>query len=217
MKEKLPTERELESLVKSYATGNKRSFDKLYPSILPVINMVLSNRRKYFSAGEREDVAQDLWIHVMKRIVYWEPERGSFKNFLYSCLENKLINFMRKNEKSFGRLVSVEGEDFDSLSPEVRHSPEDVIIDFIESNKTEDLELYVSTRFTDFPEVYLLRRVCVSLYMKTFYRSKSAIVAEFKAATGMTSERVKFLVDYFLVSIRLAILEEGCRKGYALT
>lgn len=218
MKEKSLSEKEIESLVKSYAGGNKRAFEKLHPNILTVINMVMSNKRKYFSPNDKDDVAQDLWIHAMRRVIYWEPTRGSFKNFLYSCLENKLINFVRKNERSFGKTVGFDVDEFDRMSMDVMSlDEEEDLIDFIGSSQLDELEVYVSTRFLDFPEIYLLRRVCTSLYMKTFYRSKSMIIAEFKGATGMTSERIRFLIDYFLVAIRMAVWEEGCRKGYALT
>ena len=55
------------------------------------------SRRYTFGFYDREDIEQECFIIGMEVLDKYDEESGSLENFLYTCLNNSMKNFLRKN------------------------------------------------------------------------------------------------------------------------
>ncbi len=52
-------------------------------------------RRKGFSKTDREDIAQELWLHVWANIGKFDPDRASERTFIVRIIESKAASIAR--------------------------------------------------------------------------------------------------------------------------
>lgn len=77
--------------------------------------------RYTFGFYDREDIEQECFILALEALAKYDPSLGSLENFLYTHLNNRMKNFLRKNyyRKSFS-CVHCGGQDPDCESCERR-------------------------------------------------------------------------------------------------
>ena len=66
---------------------------------LPTIQKIAKNLAKKYSFGyyDSEDIEQECFIFALEAIINYDSNKGSFENFLYSHLSNRLKNLLRNN------------------------------------------------------------------------------------------------------------------------
>ncbi|HSN20478.1 MAG TPA: sigma-70 family RNA polymerase sigma factor [Usitatibacter sp.] len=95
----------------SYAGGDARAFEALYVRHKgPLYRFVL---RSVKSAGEAEELAQEIWIKVIGARAGYEP-RAKFTTWLFSIAHNRLVDHWRARGLA---LVSLDDPDDDPPEP----------------------------------------------------------------------------------------------------
>ena len=194
-------ENEIEFLVKSYLSGDSSSFAKLTPFLQKIVSQVVRSRVVSYSREMSEDIQQECWIEVIKNLKRWDPERGSLKNFLFACFSNRALTYIHRNSPR-SPTVSIEEIPESELGESHIHLYRD------------DLIFNVKSRIRDFTTDYVLRRVCVAIYIGVFDRYRMRIFNEIKETTGLSPKRLYFLIDYSLVTIRRYFVENGWNREY---
>jgi RNA polymerase sigma-70 factor (ECF subfamily) len=106
-----------ETLMLGYARGDARAFEALYTRHKgPLFRFVLRSVR---SAGEAEELAQEIWMRIVGARASYEP-RAKFTTWLYSIAHNRLVDHWRARGLA---LVSLDG-DADDDPPEPAAGPE---------------------------------------------------------------------------------------------
>lgn len=55
-------------------------------------------RRPGFCLSDREDIEQDLWVHLLLRLPQFNPNRGSLKTFIARVIERRVISLIRHRQ-----------------------------------------------------------------------------------------------------------------------
>lgn len=189
-------ESEIRVYVQSYLNGDTTAFIKLSPYLEKIIHRVVRSRAPSSSRESLEDIRQECWIESIKNLVRWDPERGSLKNFLFACFSNRALTYIHRNTD---RSHTVAIEDV----------PEGELGESTIANTSGDLNFSMDSRLRDFCADYVLRRVCVAIYIGVFDRFRKRIFNELKDTTGLSAKKLYFLIDYALVTIRKHFVEYG--------
>lgn len=67
-------------------------------------------RKEQFSPSDREDIAQDLWLHLCRRLTRYSEERGTIYAFVTTVLERRtatLIRFAAAEKRDLARCSSL--------------------------------------------------------------------------------------------------------------
>lgn len=78
--------------------------------------------RKYFLlSGEKEDLIQEGMIGLYKAIRHFSEEKGSFKSFAKTCIENQIVEAIRKTNRQKNMIlkgsISLEKDGVENLLP----------------------------------------------------------------------------------------------------
>jgi len=172
------------------------AFNKLAPYLDTIIHRVVRTRALSSSHQSVEDIRQECWIDALKNLSRWDAARGSLKNFLFACFSNRALTYIHRNSD---RYSTVPIEDV----------PEAELGNSTISNQSQDLNFSVDSRLRNFSADYVLRRVCVAVYIGVFDRFRKRIFNELRDTTGLSAKRLYFLVDYSLVTVRRHFVEYG--------
>ncbi len=70
-------------------------------------------RRQEFGAAERDDVQQDLWLHLMTKAHYFDPQRGSPHAFVERVVCSGVSVILRQRRRQrrlpWSQAISLEG------------------------------------------------------------------------------------------------------------
>ena len=98
---------QLEEAVKKFQAGNEGSFDIIYKSVSKTA-FILVNSFFPEERSEHEDIVQDIFIHIYKKIGLYDPERASFTTWFQKVAENKCIDRYRAMKKKNASTISIE-------------------------------------------------------------------------------------------------------------
>lgn len=211
-------EPEIEALVAGYKAGDQTATDALVVYIKKLIKQVLHTKKFPGYHDHLEDLEQECWIDALKNLPKWRPERGTLKNYFFQCFINRAKLYLyrtlqvhRDGLRVWHSPAFVE-EWCDNGGGQTREPPE--VIDVAPASDILPTELLVSipSRFAGARESYVLRKVCTAVYLRVFDGTRGKIVADLRRITGLGAKRLKFLIDYSLVAIRLYGLGAECRE-----
>lgn len=182
--------------MQAYLRGDMRAFSKLSPYVDKIIYRVIRSRALSSSRESCEDIRQECWIEAIKNLPRWDPDRGTLKNFLFACFSNRALTYIHRNSDKYS---SVPIEDV----------PEGDLGESTISSSPGDLNFFLNSRMRNFCTDYILRRICVAIYIGVFDRFRKRIFNELKELTGLSTNKLYFLFDYSLVTIRKHFVEYG--------
>ncbi len=172
----------------AYIAGNNAAFDSIHGYLNSLIRSFIYSRR--YSENIVDDLKQECWVEILEKLHRWDPERGSLKTFLYKCLSNRIASYFRRN-KSDNRSLMVE-----DVEPYINHEDKSA------APVEQYLSIKVHTRFNGALAVYIIRRIGVALYFRSFDRNRKQIINELCKLSGRPPKEIDFLVDYALVVLR---------------
>jgi RNA polymerase sigma-70 factor (ECF subfamily) len=53
--------------------------------------------KENFSPSDRDDIAQDLWLHLLERLEKFDPEKGTIFAFIQTVVERKTVSILRRH------------------------------------------------------------------------------------------------------------------------
>lgn len=183
-------DKRIEELVKAYLAGDKSKFSELHAVIEPLIKFIVKTRSKTSTSQDREDYMQECWLKALTNLAKWNPERGTLKNFLFACFTNKIICLFRAKKDEC-------------------HLSESMLENLVIEQEMTAVELQVelSTRFTEPAEKYIMQNVGVAMYLKTYDKRRERLKRELYRITRMPRARISFLMDYTAYKMRKFSLE----------
>ena len=100
---------ELEKAVARFQNGDQTAFDTIYKGVVKNAIVLV---KSFFPNEEanHEDIIQDIFIHVYKKINLYEPEKASFVTWFQKVAENKCIDRYRALQKKAKKLTFVSME-----------------------------------------------------------------------------------------------------------
>jgi RNA polymerase sigma-70 factor, ECF subfamily len=84
-----------EEIVFLYKTGNKEIFKKL---INCYTNSLYNFAARLTNKNEAEDIVQEVFIKVWKKINNFDPQKASFKTWIFTIAKNTATDFLRKKK-----------------------------------------------------------------------------------------------------------------------
>lgn len=186
---------ELEDLSKRYLSGEKSLFNLLIKKFEPIVNAVIYNKRYLKSNLHLDDLRQECYLEIFSKLQFWVPDRGSLKNFMFKCFSNTVTNYLKRNcatnieqptEGIFKILQTTKGKTSESTSIQ-----------------DQDLDLILETRFVSHRDQYIIAVISVAVYLHFYDTMRIRILKFLQSFTGYSKSRVRLLVDYTLIRIRI--------------
>lgn len=178
-----------ETLMLGYARGDDaRAFEALYTRHKgPLFRFVL---RSVKSAGEAEELAQEIWMRIIGARAGYEP-RAKFTTWLYSIAHNRLVDHWR------ARGLALVSLDDDADPPEPAAGPEAEPERMLEASQVAR-QLAVALAALPFAqrEAFLL------------HQEGGLTAAEIARATGSNEEAAKSRLRYAMKKLKEAIGDE---------
>ena len=88
-------EKQLENIVIRCKSGQRQAFEQLFELYQPRLKYYV---RRLDSSGETDDILQDIWIKVFRKIRILK-KNNSFPTWLYRIARNEVFGRLRNNEK----------------------------------------------------------------------------------------------------------------------
>nr|WP_298059705.1 sigma-70 family RNA polymerase sigma factor [uncultured Blautia sp.] len=103
------TKEQLEEAVQRFQSGEETAFETIYKGVAKTA-FILVNSFFPEEKSEHEDIVQDIFIHVYKKIDLYNPELASFTTWFHKVAENKCIDRHRKIKKKEKNISTVSME-----------------------------------------------------------------------------------------------------------
>ena len=108
------------TILKIQRHQSKRAADllvrKYYQEIYAYIYRQISNK------ADSLDLTQEIFISALQTIIYYDPEKSTFRTWLYRIATNKVIDFRRKYKPVILSVDEIEIEDTPDYTLQFRHS-----------------------------------------------------------------------------------------------
>ena len=106
-------------LFKLAQSGDEKATDQLMSDYKFLVTIIA---RKYFLiGGEKEDLIQEGMIGLYKAIRNFNQGKGNFKNFAKTCIENQVLEAIRKTSRQKSSIlngsISLENSGVENLLP----------------------------------------------------------------------------------------------------
>ena len=200
-RKELLTQEQIEKNVKEWIAGDQQAFLRLHHTIDSIINQVIYTKKYNGYFQHFEDLKQECWIDTIRILPNWDPTRGSLKNYLFKCYCNRILSYLHKKCQTQGYEDIEEMTDL-LTTEDVRQLP-------------SELEIKLYSRFDSAVDVYVIDKVCCSIYLRIFNLYRNQIIKEIREITGLKLKRVRFLIDYSIVLMRkkyINQLEDKCAE-----
>jgi RNA polymerase sigma factor (sigma-70 family) len=99
------------ALVQAIAAGDREAFAALFERYAPRLKAHFS-QRSLRSAGQSEDLVQDVMLSVWRNAHSYRPEVASVSTWVFRIARNRFIDVVRKQ-----RFVGLDGDEPDALGP----------------------------------------------------------------------------------------------------
>ena len=129
------------------------------------------------------DLTQEIFISALQTIIYYDPEKSTFRTWLYRIATNKVIDFRRKYKPVILSVDEIEIEDTTDYTLQFRHSQllkqiDDYVSGFDDkSQMIFRLHIYDDQTFKEIAEITEMPEASVKT---KFYRLQKHIREEFK-------------------------------------
>ena len=145
--------------VRRYLRGDDRAFAEIAKVARIAIGIAVSKKNFYRSSRHKEDIEQELMLHLVRRIRDWEPSRGSLLTFICKIFENRA----KEVAQSLGRFDQRELTSTREIGITEAHELQD------------DWRAMIRSRlFTD-AENYVLRNICTAVYLGIYDKQAARI------------------------------------------
>jgi RNA polymerase sigma factor (sigma-70 family) len=106
-----PTDDELMS---AYALGDASAFEQLYARHQAGLYRFIRRLLGTALAAQTDEIFQDTWLRVVNARQQWEPQGASFRTWLYTLANHRVIDIWRRS----GREVSMSTDDDSPWEPD---------------------------------------------------------------------------------------------------
>lgn len=84
-------------IIKQVQAGNAQAFEPIVHHYQSAVFRILSN---LVGAAMVEDLAQDVFLSAFAKIRRFDPQKGSFRSWLYAITRNRALNARRKKREA---------------------------------------------------------------------------------------------------------------------
>jgi RNA polymerase sigma-70 factor (ECF subfamily) len=113
----LPTEPSDDALMKAYAAGDARAFERLYArhqaALYRFVRRLLGNA----ALGQVDEVFQDTWLRVVHARERWAPQGAAFRTWLFTLAHHRAVDVLRRSGREVA-LDAFDGEGDEPWQPE---------------------------------------------------------------------------------------------------
>jgi RNA polymerase sigma-70 factor (ECF subfamily) len=113
----LPIEPSDDALMKAYAAGDARAFERLYArhqaALYRFVRRLLGNA----ALGQVDEVFQDTWLRVVHARERWAPQGAAFRTWLFTLAHHRAIDVLRRSGREVA-LDAFDGEGDEPWQPE---------------------------------------------------------------------------------------------------
>ncbi|MEO8151575.1 MAG: sigma-70 family RNA polymerase sigma factor [Rhizobacter sp.] len=103
-----------DALMSAYARGDAAAFERLYARHQAGLYRFIRRLLGRSLAAQADEIFQDTWLRVVNARQQWEPQGASFRTWLYTLANHRVIDIWRRS----GREVSLASDDESSWEPE---------------------------------------------------------------------------------------------------
>lgn len=178
-----------EQLMLAYSKGDARAFESLYARHKgPLYRFVL---RSVKSAGEAEELAQEIWMRIIGARASYEP-RAKFTTWLFSIAHNRLVDHWRARGLA---LVALDDPDDERPEPAAGPAAEpERVLEAVQT--TQRLAAAIAALPLAQREAFLL------------HQEAGLTAVEIARATGCDEEAAKSRLRYAMRKLREAIADD---------
>lgn len=160
--------------------GNESCLSRMLLAYTPLIRYIAREFSGH-SYQDEEDLLQEGYISLIRAVKGYVAERGKFSSYLFSCVRNGMISYLRKNRK-MPLVLSLDSGQW-QLPPAEAAAAEDLLTEYFPEDVRNSLSL--------------METAVLDAFLQTGSVSSAAVILEFP--------RKK--VDNALQRIRKKILE----------
>lgn len=184
--------------MRSYLAGDKKAFDSIYKYVSQLIKQVIQYKckRQHIYANHNDDLTQECWMVALKNLEKWDPSRGSFRNFLFTCFSNHMTSHMKCIAPLITAVPMERCENLFVSDPEAQI-------------ETQHFEMNLNIRFPDAKSQRVIELVSTQVMMCNYRNRKSKTFRTLREDTGLRAKQIKFLIDYTMVKLRRHCMEVG--------
>jgi RNA polymerase sigma factor (sigma-70 family) len=102
-----------DALMSAYANGNAAAFEQLYTRHQAGLYRFVRRLLGSANASQTDEVFQDTWLRVVKARAQWEPQGASFRTWLFTLANHRVIDVLRRS----GREISMDAFEGDGSEP----------------------------------------------------------------------------------------------------
>jgi RNA polymerase sigma factor (sigma-70 family) len=102
-----------DALMSAYAAGDASAFEALYARHQGALYRFIRRLLGTALAAQTDEVFQDTWLRVVHARASWDPQGASFRTWLFTMANNRVIDLWRRS----GREVSIEVDDESDSGP----------------------------------------------------------------------------------------------------
>jgi len=96
-----------DALMSAYAAGDASAFEQLYARHQAGLYRFVRRLLGPSLAAQTDEVFQDTWLRVVHARASWQPQGASFRTWLFTLANNRVIDIWRRS----GREVSLDLDD----------------------------------------------------------------------------------------------------------
>ena len=96
-----------DALMSAYAAGDASAFEQLYTRHQAGLYRFIRRLLGPALAAQTDEVFQDTWLRVVHARASWQPQGASFRTWLFTLANNRVIDIWRRS----GREVSLDLDD----------------------------------------------------------------------------------------------------------
>ncbi len=103
-----------DALMTAYARGDAPAFERLYARHQAGLYRFIRRLLGPALAAQADEIFQDTWLRVVNARQQWQPQGASFRTWLYTLANHRVIDIWRRS----GREVSLATEDESPWEPD---------------------------------------------------------------------------------------------------
>lgn len=102
-----PTEPSDDELMRGFAAGDTRAFERLYERHQAALYRFVHRLLGRAAATQADEVFQDTWLRAIQARHSWQPQGATWRTWLFTLAHHRAVDCLRKQ----GREVSLSGDE----------------------------------------------------------------------------------------------------------
>ncbi|GAA0751055.1 sigma-70 family RNA polymerase sigma factor [Ideonella azotifigens] len=98
-----------DALMRAYALGDARAFEQLYSRHQAGLYRFVRRLLGTALAAQTDEVFQDTWLRLVNARAQWQPQGASFRTWLYTLAQNRVIDIWRRSGREVAMGDSEDG------------------------------------------------------------------------------------------------------------